>query len=102
MLRDGAGPAHKKREKRKRKIEQHKSPHADSEPPSHRGPGLESKSLAADSGDAGREWPTQSVPRWQEDPTAGLLGSGAPEDRTCVSQLGAKRLGKVRKYSLSS
>lgn len=54
MLRDGAGPAHKKREKRKRKIE-HESPRAGSQPPSHQGLGLKSKSLAADNGDAGQE-----------------------------------------------
>lgn len=45
MLWDRAGSPHKKREKRKRKTEQHKSPHTDAQPSSHQGPDLKSKSL---------------------------------------------------------
>lgn len=42
-----------------------------------------------------------SVPWCQEDPTGWVTGLGSFPNRTCVFQLGGKRLGKVRKHSLS-
>lgn len=94
----GLGLHTEKRGKRKGNYETHK-PHTNAHPPSHQGPGLESKPLAGHGqlGLTGAEGAS-----WQESLLVGDSARMLSKWDPFFSQLGGKRLGNVRKYSLSS
>lgn len=100
MLWDRAGSPHKKREKRKRKTEQHKSPHTDAQPSSHQGPDLKSKSLLT--GLYRGHWAgVKRMPPWQKSLLVGHWALSQLPKIDLHFPAGWEEMKKVQKYLLS-